>query len=463
LFATQIDMKSCSFETWYHIMQKMEQVEKFIMEEIAQGKIKKGQKLPSCREIAKILKVNKITVNKAYQVLEEKHILYCVPRGGYYFVGSEEDDVIPSEIIDFQTVRPDPSLIPYRTFTHAMNRAIEDYKKLLFNYDSPLGLIQLRETLKERFEQDGVYTQTSQIMVTQGAQQGIYLALKTLFYHDYTSKLLVEIPTYNLLLNMAENLNINCIGIERSKDGIDLNTLEKIFVQENIKAFYLIPRYHNPTGYSFSEKLKKKIVELCYKYQILLIEDDYLADLTGDKRNLPLHYYDTNNLTIYIRSFSKTFMPGIRLGAIVFPDEYCNSFIKQKRLIDINTSSIPQAALDYFIRSGMYDQHIKKVSACYKRKLQKAEAILKQVNIPGLSIHTPKQGIFIWMTLPDSISIQEIKKELTQNKIQVSSSSDSYLIHTTTHHLRLCISGISEKSLMSLNTLIEIIKEKMYV
>jgi DNA-binding transcriptional MocR family regulator len=443
-------------------MQKTEQIVKYIMKEIENGTIKKGQKLPSCREVAEKLQVNKITVNKAYQILEEKHYVYCVPRGGYYLVGMKEEEVISFDTVDFQTVRPDSSLIPYRTFTHAMNRAIDEHKKLLFNYESPLGLNALREILKDRFKQDGVYVKDSQIMITQGAQQGLYLALKTLFSNTLDCKLLVEIPTYNLLLDMAENLHITCIGINRKVDGIDLNVLEKIFKKENIKAFYIIPRHHNPTGYSLSETIKKKIVALCYKYQILLIEDDYLADLAGDKRNLPLHYYDTNNLTIYIRSFSKTFMPGIRLGAIVVPDNYCNFFIQQKRLMDINTSSIPQAALDYFIRSGMYDQHIKKVNACYKRKLQKAASILKQTNLAGLSIHIPKQGIFIWMTLPTSVSLQELEKELTQNKIQVSSSQDSYLIPATTDHLRLCISGVSEKSLISLNTIVEIIKEKAH-
>lgn len=441
-------------------MQKVEQITKYIMEEFERGHIKKGEKLPSCREIAEKLFVNKITVNKAYQSLEEKHILYCVPRGGYYFVGIDKEEVVSSSVIDFQTVQPDPSLIPYKTFTHAMNRSIEEHKKSLFNYESPLGLVHLRETLKERFEQDGVYTSSSQIMITQGAQQGIYLALKTLFSNDSNSKLLIEIPTYNLLLDMARSLNINCIGIERTDEGIDLEVLETVFKNDTIKAFYIIPRHHNPTGYSLSEKIKKKIVELCFKYQVLLIEDDYLADLASDKRTLPLHYYDTNNLTIYIRSFSKTFMPGIRLGTLVIPERFCESFIKQKLLIDINTSSIPQGALDYFIRSGMYDQHIKKVNACYKRKLLKAKAILKQINLDGLSIHVPKQGIFIWITLPASISINELEKELTQNNIRVSSSSNSYIINEPLQHVRLCISGIPEENLISLNTIIEVIKKK---
>jgi DNA-binding transcriptional MocR family regulator len=442
-------------------MQKIELVKKHIINEIEQGNIKKGQRLPGCRDIAEKLLVNKITVNKAYKSLEEEHILYCVPRGGYYLVGLNVNETMKSEIIDFQSVRPDPTLIPYRAFTHAINRTIEEHKKSLFDYETPLGLINLRETLKERFEQDGVYTSSSQIMITQGAQQGIYLALRALFSSPSSNKLLVEAPTYNLVLEMAETLQINCIGIERNENGINLDELEHIFKQEEIKAFYIIPRHHNPTGYSLQENKKKKIVELCFKYKVLLIEDDYLADLGSDKRTLPLHYYDTNELTIYIRSFSKTFMPGIRLGALVIPNILCDSFMKQKHLIDINTSSIPQGALDYFIRSGMYDQHIRKVNACYKRKLIKANAILSHVNISGLSFHVPKQGLFIWVTLPPEVSVSQISEKLTQNNIWVSSSLGYYINSDVAQNLRLCISGVLEDDLTALNKIVEVIEEEI--
>lgn len=442
-------------------MYKIELVKEHIMNEIEQGKIKKGQRLPGCREVAKKLSINKITVNKAYKSLEDSHILYSVPRGGYYFVGADVKEVITSKNIDFQNIKPDPTLLPYRAFTHAINRAIEEHKKKLFEYDTPLGLKSLRETLKERFEQNGIYTSSSQILITHGAQQGIYLALKALFPSLSSGKLLVEAPTYNAALDMAKSLNIDCIGIKRTTNGIDLDELENILKKEPIKAFYIIPRHHNPTGYSLVEKDKKKLVDLCYKYGVLLIEDDYLADLGTDKRALPLHYYDTNQLTFHIRSFSKTFMPGIRLGAMVIPNSFYDTMIKQKYLLDINTSSIPQGALDFFIKSGMYDQHIKKVNACYKRKLLKAKAILTYMCPAGLSFHVPKQGLFLWLTLPVEVSANRIIEKLAQNNIRVCSSSQFYITNGVEQNLRLCISGVPEEDIKALGAVIEAIKDEM--
>ncbi len=442
-------------------MYKIELVKEYILNEIEQGNIKKGQRLPGCREIAIKLSVNKITVNKAYQSLEDLHILYCVPRGGYYVVGTDAKEVAMSKTIDFKTVKPDPTLIPYQAFTHAMNRAIEEHKKTLFNYDTPLGLKELRETLKERFEQSGVYTTASQILITHGAQQGIYLALKALFPTASEGKLLVEIPTYNLVLDMADSLNINYIGIRRYEQGIHLDELELIFKEEGIKAFYIIPMYHNPTGYSLTENDKKKLVQLCSRYQVVLIEDDYLADLAVDRRTLPLHYYDTNDLTIYLRSFSKTFMPGIRLGAMVFPGTLCDTIIKYKYMLDISTSSITQGALDFFLKSGMYDQHIKKVNACYKRKLLKCKAILTHTSPTGLSFHVPNQGLFLWLTLPSSVSVNVIIEKLAQKNILISSSSQFYSTNSIEQNLRLCISGIPEEDISALSIIVEAIKDEM--
>ncbi len=442
-------------------MFKIELVKTYIMNEIEQGKIRKGQRLPGCREVALKLSVNKITVNKAYKALEDMHILYCVPRGGYYFVGADTQKAVQPKTIDYQTVKPDPDLIPFRAFTHAMNRAIEEHKKTLFNYETPLGLPELRETLKERFAQNGVYTSSSQILITHGAQQGIYLALKGLFANRTCDKLLLETPTYNSVLDMAKSLNIDCTGINRTAHGIDLNELERIFNKDSIRAFYIIPRHHNPTGYSLAEKDKKKIVDLCAHYHVLLIEDDYLADLGTDRRDLPLHYYDTNQQTFYIRSFSKTFIPGIRLGAMVIPDTHYDTIVKQKYLLDISTSSITQGALNFFIKSGMYDQHIKKVNACYKRKLLKAKAILTQMCPAGLSFHVPKQGLFLWLTLPAGISANRLIEKLAQNNIRVCPSAQFYITDVAEQSLRLCISGVPEEDITSLATVLEVIKEEM--
>jgi DNA-binding transcriptional MocR family regulator len=213
--------------------------------------------------------------------------------------------------------------------------------------------------LKLLFEDDGVYTTADRIVITNGAQQAIKLVLQYLFNNN-KGKLLVEVTTYKLVLDLADHLDIELEGIERRIDGFDYSKLELLLKLGEISAFYIMPRHHNPTGYCLSEKAKQKVAELCCKYNVLIIEDDYLADLGSRKGAMPIHYYNMSKNTVYIQSFSKSFMPGVRIGAAVLPKSIVDGVLSLKYVSDLNTSKILQGALDSFIKSGMYEKHIKK-------------------------------------------------------------------------------------------------------
>lgn len=444
---------------------KTESVKNFISEEIKAGRIKSGQRLPSCREVSSRLSVNKITVNKAYSELEDEHKVYSIPRGGFYLVDFKESIKKVEAEVDFRTVRPDDRLIPYREFTHAINRTVDMYKNSLFRYDSTVGLTSLRDTLKVEFQKDGVYTAAENIIVTHGAQQAISLVLQTVFQNK-KGKLLVEAPTYSLALKLADHLGIDVTGIERKVDGYDFKEMEMLFKTGDISAFYVIPRHHNPTGYTLFEKDKQKIAELSCKYNVLIIEDDYLADLGSRKGSMPIHYYDTSKGTVYIRSFSKTFMPGIRMGAAVIPQSMVEEVASIKHLSDLNTSKLTQAALDFFIKSGMYEKHIKKVRKSYENKLKKASEIFQALSPKGLYWHVPQHGIFIWLQLPEHIQAAELEKKLEHKGILIKSASEFFpekwlkKDSSPKHYncVRLCISGVSEEHTGSLANVISAIR-----
>lgn len=440
---------------------KVDKVKKYIFKEIEAGRIKSSQRLPSCREVATFLSVNKITVNKAYHELENEHKVYCISRGGFYLVDYEESfSEAGGNTVDFSTVKVDDKLIPYREFTNVMNNAVDMYKNSLFAYQSAAGLISLRDTLKHQYENDGVYTSSERIIITNGAQQAIWLVLQSL-YNNKRGKLLVESPTYGLVLKMAELLGIDTIGIEKKSYGYDFNDLEHLFKSGEIIAFYIIPRHHNPTGYSLSEKEKLRIVDLSLKYDVMIIEDDYLADLGSKKYFMPMHYYDTSKENVaYIRSFSKTFMPGIRLGAVVLPKKIYEEVLALKHISDLNTSLIQQAALDLFIKSGMYEKHIKKVRKSYEDKLRKSDKIFKTLNKDGFGYHVPEHGIFIWLQLPQHIEATELEKKFEQHGTLVKVAKEFFPEKCfngediNNNCIRFCISGVSGENMDALATVI---------
>ncbi|MBF4692640.1 aminotransferase-like domain-containing protein [Fusibacter ferrireducens] len=408
------------------IQDKNTQVYHDIIKLIQENQYKLNQKLPSCRVLAKSLGVNKLTVQKAYKKLEQNHMVYAVERGGYYLTRTFEVESNTVVYTDFTRVIPENNMVPYTLFLSAMESAMVQYKNTLLHLGDIQGLTSLRDLLAKLYEEDGIYVKKEQIMITNGIQQGIYLIFQLLF-GDRQKTLLMENPTYSLALELAVSMGITVETIERKVDGYDLKKLETLFKREDITAFYLIARHHNPTGYSLDEPIKREIVTLANAYNVTLIEDDYLAELAPKKRQMPLIYYNLGEQHFYLRGFSKTFIPGIRIGAMIFPKIYSDTLKHLKHINDLGTSKTNQAALEVFIKSGMYEKHIQKIRKHYTQKMAKAKAIFKEdKNInetKGVQWHVPEGGIFIWGEFEETVQVDAIIEQLRAEGILLKEGS----------------------------------------
>src|SRR5690606_14606922 len=164
--------------------------------------------------------------------------------------------------------------------------------------------------------------------------------------------ILVEQPSYNLYLNFLELENIPVLGIELTMNGIDLQQLEHLFKTADIKFFYTMSRHHNPLGTSYDYATRRRIANLAEKYDVYVVEDDYMADI-GDGHSFdPIYAYDLHERVVYLKSFSKIVFPGLRIGATVLPTTLVQPFDQHKRYND--ASLLSQAALEIYIKSGMY-------------------------------------------------------------------------------------------------------------
>jgi DNA-binding transcriptional MocR family regulator len=410
----------------------------------AQNLIKQGERLPSIRNLSLKFDCNKSTVIRAYDELEMKHLIYSIQRGGYYLV----DKYIPGSSnpggMDFSAVEPDPALLPYNEFSHCINRAVELYKNNMFLYCDTQGLESLRRELVHNLREHQVYTDKENIFITSGAQQALDILTKMPFPNRKGS-ILAEQPTYSLMHSLAELNNKRLLGISRDFKGIDFNELERIFKGEDIKFFYTIPRLHNPLGTSYTEKQKRRIVELAAKYDVYIVEDDYLADIDPDQKALPEHFYDTAGRVVYVKSFSKSFMPGIRIGAVVLCERLKEEFLKYKRCCDLNTSVLAQGALEIFLSSGMYKKHIRKAQLRYRKKMDCLKGCLQSMDVEGAELFMPKTGFFAWIKLPQSLDINNLTERLKKKKIYISPSDSFFIGHSPVENaFRICISQLPE-------------------
>jgi DNA-binding transcriptional MocR family regulator len=228
-----------------------------------------------------------------------------------------------------------------------------------------------------------------------------------------------------------ETYRESVIGIKRTATGIDLLELERIFREEDIKFFYTIPRFHNPLGTSYSKKDKEEIAKLAEKYDVYIVEDDYLADFEQDSKEDPIYTYDINDYVIYLKSYSKIIFPGLRIGLAVLPNQLTKQFLHHKKINDIESSTISQAALEIYIKSGMFERHNQKIRASYVSRAKLLYQSLKKYtdnNSDLVKIIQPSSlCMHAHIVLHKSINMQQLIRNLRKQSVLLDTINRNYL------------------------------------
>jgi len=390
-----------------------------------------GEKLPSIRSLAESYQINKSTVIRAFHELETKNLVYSVPQSGY-FVVKKAFELTENEKteIDFETSAPDWNKFPYIDFQHCTNKAIDTYQKDLFVYGRPQGLMSLIKVVQKHLESYQVFTKTENIFITSGVQQALSI-LREIPFPNNKTKILVEQPSYHLFIEHLETYQESVIGIKRTAEGIDLIELERIFREEDIKFFYTMPRFHNPLGTSFSKKQKEEIARLAEKYDVYIVEDDYLVDFEQDTKADPIFTYDLNDYVIYLKSYSKIIFPGLRIGVAVIPNQLKEKFLHYKKINDIESSMISQAALEIYIKSGMFERHRQKIRDSYvSRAKQLYQSVIKYTeDSPELVriIQPTSVCMHNHIVLHNSVNLQQLIRNLNKKGVLVEPINRNYL------------------------------------
>ena len=329
---------------------KYEQVVHYLKEEIESGKLQTGSRLPSIRKLSQDFHCSKDTVQRALLELRYEKYIYSKPQSGYYVLeqqSSHEDLLISVN---------DEHVAAYDDFRLCVNESLIGRENYLYNYyEHQEGLEELRKSVHSLLFDQAIYSKPDQLVMTTGTQQALFI-LSQIDFPGQAQEILVEQPTYHRMNQLLLAQNITYQTIERRVDGIDLNELEKQFKSGKIKFFYTIPRFHYPLGHSYSEEEKRAILDLAAKYQIYIVEDDYLGDL-GPKLGQTFHYLDQNDLVIYIKSFSTSIFPALRITALILPNDIKDDFVAYKNILDYDNNLIMQKALSLYIDSQLFEKN----------------------------------------------------------------------------------------------------------
>ncbi|MDF2878987.1 MAG: transcriptional regulator [Clostridia bacterium] len=161
-----------------------------------------------------------------------------------------------------------------------------------------------------------------------------------------------------------------------------------------------------------------------------------------------MHYYDVWERVIYIKSFSKAFMPGIRIGTVVLQEAVKNDFLKYKKYYDLSTSALSQGALEIFINSGMYKKHNEKTQRIYQQKMNSLREYLSSFNKSQIEVFIPHTGLFIWMKLPETLNQELFIKRLEEKNVYIASGEMFFITKQSGERVfRLAIAHLSKEQI----------------
>ena len=328
---------------------KYQAVVSFLKKGIESGKFPTGSRLPSIRQLSLDFHCSKDTVQRALLELRHEQYLYAKPQSGYYVLEQGQHQDLEIEVTDEHASA-------YDDFRLCVNETLIGRENYLFNYyDNQEGLEELRQSVHQLLFNQALYCKPDQLVLTSGTQQALFI-LSQINFPSEGAEILVEQPTYHRMNRLLVAQGLAYQTIERRIDGINLEELEKQFKSGKIKFFYTIPRFHYPLGHSYSDQEKRAILDLANHYGVYIVEDDYLGDLDPKKRQT-FHYLDTEDRVIYIKSFSTSLFPALRITALILPNALKETFVSYKNILDYDSNLIMQKALSLYIDSQLFEKN----------------------------------------------------------------------------------------------------------
>jgi len=313
---------------------------------------------------------------------------------------------------------PDANLFPVDAIGKAYRQVLSVSGAEALQYSASIGLTSLREQIRQRMADDGTVCQLENIMIVQGAQQGLDLVARLLI--NKNDVIAVEAPTFLGALGAFAACEPKYLSIPLDDHGIDTTVLAAGLENRRIKLLYTIPDYHNPTGITMSLARRKELLRLAEKHDFIILEDTPYRDVYFDSPPPPtLKSLDRDGRVIYLGSFSKILSPGLRLGWLVASDALVQKLTLLKLGSDTQSSTINMAVVSALLADFDLDSHIGSLRIHYHARKTAMVGALRE-NLPGAIRFTdPAGGLFTWLTFPEGFDAKAFLIETAIPKFDV--------------------------------------------
>lgn len=378
-----------------------------------------GTRLPSVRAAAKDYGFSPSTIVEAYERLAADGIIYSRPGAGFYVadttaplsladIGPNFDRAIDPLWISRQSLEPSDNVLkpgcgwlpPDWLYEEGMRRglrvAAKAEAKVVSEYATPLGLLELRQLLTRRMAGLGIEAQPAQVILTDSGTQAIDLILRFLLTPSDT--VVVDDPCYFNFHALLRAHRVKVVGVPYTANGPDVQAFETILAEHKPRLYITNAAIHNPTGATLSAATAYQVLQLAQAAGLYIIEDDIFADfeITPAPRLAAL---DGLSRVFYIGSFSKTLSASLRCGYIAAPSEWVESLLDLKIATGFGGSQLAAAVMLSALTDNGYRKHMSTVHARLAKARVQTVAKLAKLGIEPWLI--PQAGMFLWCKLPD--------------------------------------------------------------
>jgi len=403
---------------------------------ILSGALPPGFKLPPERRLARALGVNRTTVVTAYRDLKADGLVDGHVGRGTEVVHRRSapppaaavepvpwQQLVPEEpraardplvrdllelserrdLITLSVGLPAPELLPLAAFGDVHAALLREIGAATLLHSPTEGVTALREAIAEMAPARGIECSPEEVLITSGSQQGLDLVSRVFVAPG--DVVVVEEPSFFGALQVFRMAQARLVAVPVDENGMRTDLLEAVLERQRARLIYTLPTFQNPSGAVLSAGRRRHLLELAYRFQVPVLEDDPYSDLRYEGEPLPsLASMDRHGYVIYLSSFSKVLFPGLRLGFLVAPRGLVRRLALVKQAIDLHSNTPGQWVLERFLRTGRYREHLGHVRTEYAARRATMLQALAAAAPPDVSWRTPQGGFYVWCRIPSSVA-----------------------------------------------------------
>ncbi|MCE9632603.1 MAG: PLP-dependent aminotransferase family protein [Methylophilales bacterium] len=424
------------------------QIAQGIIKEIQRGRLLPGSLLPSSRELAEQLGINRKTVILAYDELIAEGWLIAKHKKGTFVARSiamidallktvdvsvaqldspkrngtadiSKSQTCNDNVISFSEGVPDTRNIPFEALSRAFRHALITVARTNRYSEDPKGSLALREAKTAMLNMErGLNISVDNVCIVRGIQMGIFLAARILVKPG--DSVVLESLSYPPAREAFRSCGADLLSVKVDAEGMDMEALASLCSQRRVRLVYVTPHHQFPTTVIMSADRRQKLLALAEQYDFTIIEDVYDFEIHfSHSPVLPLASMDRMGRVVHVGSLSKVLTPSLRVGYIAANSNFIDRCAAEIMVVDRLGNIVTELAVAELLNNGELKRHVRRMTKIYnERRLALAELVTKELSAFA-AFDMPEGGLALWLHLSEQIDIEQLLHDMEKFQVSV--------------------------------------------